>query len=78
MDFRVAQKALQLLSSPWFTNTIFGFSRKPANQFSSPSLSAWPEVPWSMAISAFTAMSSPKSFTDFAPFSSFQPRDPSA
>ena len=57
---------------------ILGFSLNPCSQFTRPSRSAWPEVPCSDAISACTAISSPKSRTVFAPSCSRRPREFSA
>ena len=64
--------------SPCTKNTAFGFVINEYMKFSSHSWSAWPEYPSIYSILAFTAISSPNSFTVFAPSTIFLPRVPGA
>ena len=71
-----AWKASQASVSPWLMKTTSGLRSNASTQFSSPFWSAWPLVPCSTAISAFTAISSPNSRTSFTPSSSARPSVP--
>ena len=64
--------------SPWTTNTCWGLGDLTAwIQASRWSRSAWEERPWKFTIFAWTAISSPKSFTLSTPSSRLRPRVPS-